>query len=98
MEAAPLSLCCRLQTSEANSKLNTFLFTVVACKDSHGNLVKRSYKTPYKDLQKTQWQGNKIRVFLFGDYDFLLNISLWFVRGKSRAPMSLVHIVKAAGP
>ena len=59
-----------------NSKLNTFLLIMVACKDSHSNLKKvpKPYKKQIKDLQNTQWQGKQIRVFLFGDYDFLLNI------------------------
>ena len=61
---------------EPNSKLNTFLLTMVACKDSHSNLknVLKPYKKQIKDLQNTQWQGQQIRVFLFGDYDFLLKI------------------------
>ena len=61
---------------EPNSKLNTFLLTMVACKDSHSNLknVLKPYKKQIKDLQNTQWQGKQIRVFLFGDYDFLLKI------------------------
>ena len=49
---------------------------MVACKDSHSNLKKvlKPYKKQIKDLQNTQWQGKQIRVFLFGDYDFLLKI------------------------
>lgn len=49
---------------------------MVACKDSHSNLknVLKPYKKQIKDLQNTQWQGKQIRVFLFGDYDFLLKI------------------------
>ena len=49
---------------------------MVACKDSHSNLknVLKPYKKQINDLQNTQWEGQQIRVFLFGDLDLLLNI------------------------
>ena len=61
---------------EANSKLNTFLVSIVNCKDFHYNLKKvlKPYRQQVTNLQQMEWKGKRIRVFLFGDYDFLLKI------------------------
>ena len=57
-----------------NSKHNTCLLTVAECKDTPDNL--RRILSPYKDQIETlkimQWDGKRVRLFLFGDYDFLL--------------------------
>ena len=62
--------------SEANSKKNTCLITIADCKDSHKNLAKvlKPYKKEISNLEKMRWKGKKIRVVLFGDYDFILKI------------------------
>jgi len=60
-----------------NSKFNTFLIAIVNTKDSADNL-KKIIRDPFKkqidELQQAEWKGKKIRVFLFGDYDFLLKM------------------------
>ena len=59
-----------------NSKHNTCLLTVVECKDTPDNL--RRILSPYKDQTETlktmQWDGKRVWLFLFGDYDFLLKL------------------------
>ena len=59
-----------------NSKHNTCLLTVAECKDTPDNL--RRILSPYKDqietLKTMQWDGKRVRLFLFGDYDFLLKL------------------------
>lgn len=64
-----------------NSKFNTFLVCMANCKDSHENL--RTLLKPFKEqvsrLQTMTWKNDrneekKIRLFLFGDYDFLLKL------------------------
>ena len=59
-----------------NSKHNTFLLCIVNRKDSPENLqeVLRPYKEQVSALQNMQWKGKNIRLFLFGDYDFLLKL------------------------
>ena len=59
-----------------NSKLNTFMMAIINAKDSHKNLerILLPYKQQLDNLSKMTWKGNQIKVFLFGDYDFLLKV------------------------
>lgn len=62
--------------TNANSKHNTCIFSIVECKDTPENL--RRLLFPYKDqiaeLETMQWKGKRTRVFVFGDYDFLTKL------------------------
>jgi hypothetical protein len=59
-----------------NSKDNSFLIRIIECKDSADNLSKIlvPMKGQVSDLAEMLWKEKKIRVFLFGDYDFLLKM------------------------
>ena len=59
-----------------NSRKNTFLITIVNCKDTPLNIrrVLNRYKTQVTQLQEMNWNEKKLRVFLFGDYDYLLKM------------------------
>lgn len=61
---------------QANSKHNTNVITLVECKDTPENL--RRILGPYKDqlahLQTMQWRGKRLRLFFFGDYEFLTKV------------------------
>ena len=91
-----------------NSKHNTFLLYIVNCKDSQHNL--KIMPSPYKEqisrLQSMKWRGKTLRVFLFGDYDFLLKLyglsgaqavhrCLWYTATKNqlqKAPHKQPHV------
>ena len=59
-----------------NSKHNTCLVLICACKDSPSNLRRllHSYKEQLERLKTMTWKGKKIIVFLYGDYDFLCKL------------------------
>ena len=59
-----------------NSKHNTFLISLANSKDTHVNLdaIIKPYEKEIENLNKMTWKTKKIRVFPFGDYDFLLKI------------------------
>ena len=59
-----------------NSRKNTFLITIVNCKDTPLNIrqVLNRYKTQVTQLQEMNWNEKKLRVFLSGDYDYLLKM------------------------
>ena len=59
-----------------NAKQNTHLVCIVDCKDTPENIreVLLPMKTQITNLQKMMWNEKKIRLFLFGDYDFLLKM------------------------
>jgi hypothetical protein len=59
-----------------NSKLNTFLLMIANCKDNRANLKQllEAYGKQIDRLQKMTLRGRTIRVFVFGDYDFLLKV------------------------
>ena len=61
---------------EPNSKSNTVLLMIADWRDSQYNLKRllMPYKQQVTNLQKSHWKGKQIRVFLFGDYDFLVKI------------------------
>jgi hypothetical protein len=59
-------------------KLNTFLILITNCRDSHDhdNLRKlfARYEQQVRQLQQMTWRGRQLRIFLFGDNDFLLKM------------------------
>ncbi|XP_070178247.1 uncharacterized protein [Littorina saxatilis] len=59
-------------TTEANSRRNTFLITLVNCKDCFVNLqsILAPYQQQISNLEEITWRGKHLRVFLFGDYEF----------------------------
>ena len=59
-----------------NSSSSTHLIQIAECKDSASNLHTLLFplKQRLEDLKKLKWKEKKIRVFLCGDYDFLLKM------------------------
>ena len=59
-----------------NKPQNTVVFCVFEAKDSSVNLrlCLERFKRQVDRLQKEKWQGKTIRVFMFGDYAFLMTI------------------------
>ena len=59
-----------------NSKHNTCLFLISNCKDIPENLRRLLglFDEQFTTLQTTTWRHKKIRLFFYGDYDFLLKI------------------------
>ena len=57
-----------------NSKNNTFLISISNAKDTHANLKKiiEPFKAEVENLKKLTWENKRIRLFFFGDYDFML--------------------------
>ena len=60
--------------SNPNSKHNTCLLLIVNCKDVPENLrrILGLYNEQFTTLQTTTWRQKKIRLFFYGDYDFLV--------------------------
>ena len=59
-----------------NSKHNTFLICIANAKDTHSNL-KKIFEPCLRDIEELKemtWQGKRVRLFMFGDYDFLLKV------------------------
>lgn len=56
-----------------NSKENTVVFTLFEAKDTRSNLrtCLSRFAAQIDMLQRTKWKGKSIRVFMFGDYEFL---------------------------
>ena len=56
-----------------NGKDNTVVFSLFEVKDTRANLrcCLSRFKAQIEMLQKIQWREEKIRVFMFGDYEFL---------------------------
>ena len=91
-------------TSAPNSKNNTFLLLIVNAKDSYTNMkhVLDPYRRQFQNLERVTWKGKRIRLFLFGDYDFLLKVygisgaqsahpCLWCKRSKRQIQHSPAH-------
>ena len=57
-----------------NSKHNTCLLAIAECKDTPDNLrrITGPYKHQITELETMQWRDKNIRLFWFGDYEFLL--------------------------
>ena len=60
--------------NKPNSKHHTYLICMANAKDTHHNL--RTILTPlqkeFDNLKQMQWRNKQVRLFMFGDYDFLL--------------------------
>lgn len=59
-----------------NSKHNTFMICMTHAKDSGYNIreILCTYRKQIDALKKVTWKGKQVRVFMFGDYDFLGNV------------------------
>ena len=59
-----------------NSGDNTHMILNVECADSHKNLniILAPLKKKLRQLEKTKWRNKKIKVFMFGDYKFQLDM------------------------
>ena len=56
-----------------NSKENTIVFSIFEEKDSQSNLrtCLERFRTQINKLNSIKWQGHSLRVFMFGDYQYL---------------------------
>ena len=63
-------------TNKPNSKNNTYVIAIAKIKDTYTNLNKcMSILRPQLDeLSSSEWNGKKIELFVFGDYDFLAKL------------------------
>ena len=65
-----------LNVQNPNAKDSTFLICLVECKDSVQNL--KAILEPFRDkissLSQQMWNEKRLRLFLFGDYDFVLKL------------------------
>ena len=63
-------------TQKPNSSASTHMIQIVECKDSVSNMqrVLCPLEQQVEALKSLTWRGKKIRVFLFGDYDFELKM------------------------
>ena len=59
-----------------NSKHNTFMICMANAKDSRYNLreILCTYRKEIDALENLTWKGKKIKLFMFGNYDFLCNV------------------------
>ena len=59
-----------------NTVKNTIPICIFDEKDTPGNLYSAlsMYQQQVRDLMATQWKGKKLRVFLFGDYEFQCHV------------------------
>ena len=60
-------------TRNPNRKENTVVFSIFEAKDNLTNLrlSLSRFKGQVRMLSKVMWENKNIRVFLFGDYEFL---------------------------
>ena len=67
-------LCFQIvNTASPNSLANTIPFLVFGAKDSPSNLqtTLEPYYAQFQQLSTTEWNGKRIRLTVFGDYEFL---------------------------
>ena len=89
ISASTVPYCRELAASKLNNK---FIFSMVSCKDSlqHLRKIPNPYKKQIAELQKkfffngVEWT-KKVRVFMFGDYDFLPRM-YWISSTRSYHP------------
>jgi len=62
--------------NKPNSKHNTFVVAMAKVKDSYENLriCMSILQQQLEELSRLEWDGKKIVLFLFGDYDFLVKL------------------------
>ena len=63
-------------TKKPNSKKNTFVIGIAHVKDTYENLkiCITILKEKLENLEKLEWEGKHIQLFLFGDYEFLTKL------------------------
>ena len=79
--------------SNPNSKENTVVFSIFEAKDTRPNLKTclSRFKAQVNMLGRTKWKGKKIRVFMFGDYEFLC--AMYGLSGPNGKEHSLLQYV-----
>ena len=78
-----------------NSEENTCLLAIVNCKDTPTSLwrILSPFKQQIADLQAMAWRDKRIKLFLFGDYDFFAEI-VWNQRSSVYTPLSVLYSIK----
>jgi hypothetical protein len=59
-----------------NSKHNTYMICMAPAKDTRYNLreILSTYRKDIQALANLTWRGKKLKLFIFGDYEFLCNL------------------------
>lgn len=84
-------LCMQIaNTAHPNATSNTIPICVFQEKDTPANLTTAlgQYSSQIEELEKMTWRGKKIRVYLFGDYEFQCMSSVWYFQARRTSPMS----------
>ena len=87
-------------TKKPNSKKNTFVIGIAHVKDTYENLkiCITILKEKLENLEKLEWEGKHIQLFLFGDYAFLtklykfIHFKTYFKMFKSSHVLSYCNI------
>ncbi len=87
-------MACQIVNIEnVNSKDNTVVFQIFEAKDYHDNLKTAllPYKEQVNELSEISWNNKSVRIFLFGDTDFLCKmLSLSGIHGVYLCPFCLI--------
>ncbi|XP_065640359.1 uncharacterized protein LOC124815901 isoform X2 [Hydra vulgaris] len=61
---------------QPNSKSNSIVFSTFEANDYRTNLIVgiSRYTLPVDEIQNMKWQNRSVRVFMFGDYNFLCSV------------------------
>ena len=81
-------------TDHPNNAENTVLFSIMEAKDSKANLLLclQRFKTYIAQFSQVKWLDKSLRIFLFGDYEFLC--SMYGISGAcGRHPCLWCHII-----
>ena len=84
-------LCLQIcNVKKPNAKQNMFVVACIPAKDLYENLgsLAAIYKNQIQTLQKEHWRKKKIRLFIVGDYAFLLSM-FGYVQGESSSVLVL---------
>ena len=65
-----------INLQEPNAKENTIVFAIARAKDYYHNLAKilQRFNAQIQKIPNMKWQDKAVKVFLFGDYDFLRKV------------------------
>ena len=65
-----------LNVEQPNSRYNTFIIGFAKVKDTYYNLklMFDEFKENIHEIDKSEWQGKKVKRFLRGDYSFHVNM------------------------
>ena len=72
-----MKLCIQVaNVSKPNSRSNTIVLAIAKIKDMYENLsvIISLVKPKLEELEKVVWEGKKLVLFTFGDYDFYCKI------------------------